>query len=99
MSQTFSRGNFLKTATLAGASPAAWPYSTRIGRAAAPALNSLALAGQAETGSGEPASESQSGFDQCTGDYARFCALPENERVFYALKNGQIVSGRLNGAD
>ncbi len=39
------------------------------------------------------------GFDHYTEDYARFCATPANERVFYALKNGQIVAERLNGAD
>jgi alpha-L-fucosidase len=35
-------------------------------------------------------------FDHYTEDYARFCATPEQERVFYALHDGQIVSERLN---
>lgn len=39
------------------------------------------------------------GFDQYTGDYAAFCAKPQKERVFYALRNGSIVSERLNDAD
>ena len=38
-------------------------------------------------------------FDQYTEDYAHFCAIPESGRVFYALRNGQIVSERLNNAD
>lgn len=99
MSQIFSRRNFLKTASLAGAALPTWSYATHPGRAATPVLNSFARGGQVEAASGEPAPGSQSGFDQYTGDYARFCALPENERVFCALKNGQIVSERLNDAD
>lgn len=39
------------------------------------------------------------GFDQYTEDYAQFCATPESERVFYALRNGQIVSERLDNND
>ncbi|MGD0778656.1 MAG: alpha-L-fucosidase [Candidatus Solibacter sp.] len=38
-------------------------------------------------------------FDHYTEDYARFCATPEQERVFYALHDGQIVSERLNDQD
>jgi alpha-L-fucosidase len=29
-------------------------------------------------------------------DYARFCATPENQRVFYALQNGEIVEEKLD---
>jgi alpha-L-fucosidase len=39
------------------------------------------------------------GFDQYTQDYGGFCATPERERVFYALRNGQIVSKRLDDGD
>ncbi|HTS14009.1 MAG TPA: alpha-L-fucosidase [Candidatus Limnocylindrales bacterium] len=39
------------------------------------------------------------GFSEYTEDYARFCATPETERVFYALRNGQIVSAYLDNND
>ena len=39
------------------------------------------------------------GFDRYTEDYAQFCATPEMERVFYALRDGRIVSEHLNNAD
>ncbi len=39
------------------------------------------------------------GFDRYTEDYARFCATPESERVFYALRDGKIVAERLNDRD
>jgi alpha-L-fucosidase len=39
------------------------------------------------------------GFGQYTEDYARFCATPANERVFYALRNGEIVAEKLNNQD
>ncbi|HEV2205664.1 MAG TPA: alpha-L-fucosidase, partial [Candidatus Acidoferrales bacterium] len=39
------------------------------------------------------------GFGQYTQEYAQFCATPENERVFYALRNGKIVSERLDNSD
>ncbi|MGH9584145.1 MAG: alpha-L-fucosidase [Bryobacteraceae bacterium] len=38
----------------------------------------------------------QSGFDEYTEDYAKFCATPAAERVFYALRNGRVVSEKLN---
>ncbi|HEY6446188.1 MAG TPA: alpha-L-fucosidase [Acidobacteriaceae bacterium] len=36
------------------------------------------------------------GFDKLTQDYAQFCATPENERTFYALVDGKIVSEKLS---
>lgn len=39
------------------------------------------------------------GFAQYTQDYAGFCSTPERERVFYALRNGQIVSEKLSDAN
>ncbi len=36
------------------------------------------------------------GFDQYTQDYAQFCATPADQRVFYALVDGKIVSERLD---
>ena len=43
-----------------------------------------------------PAEESAAGFDHYTEDYAKFCATPANERVFYALREGRIVSEKLD---
>lgn len=37
-------------------------------------------------------------FGQYTQDYAAFCALPDEERVFYALRGGQIVAEHLDPA-
>ncbi len=42
---------------------------------------------------------SAAGFDQYSEDYARFCATPESARVFHALRNGEIVSERLDNDD
>jgi alpha-L-fucosidase len=39
-----------------------------------------------------------SGFDTLTEDYAKFCATPADQRVFYALKSGKFVKERLNEA-
>ncbi len=39
------------------------------------------------------------GFDHYTEDYAQFCATPAHQRVFYALRNGGIVSEHLNEQD
>ena len=38
------------------------------------------------------------GFDRDTYDYAQFCAIPERERVFYALRGHAITAERLNEA-
>ncbi len=38
-------------------------------------------------------------FDQYTEDYASFCARPETERVFYAVRNGSIVAEHLDNQD
>ncbi len=35
-------------------------------------------------------------FGRYTQDYARFCATPASERVFYAVRNGRIVAERLD---
>ncbi len=42
------------------------------------------------------ASELPPGFGEYTQDYARFCALPSNKRVFYKLANGKIVRENLD---
>ncbi|MGD0697613.1 MAG: alpha-L-fucosidase [Terriglobia bacterium] len=50
-----------------------------------------------ETAAGQNgATPAPAGFNQYTEDYAAFCARPENERVFYALRNGSIVAEHLN---
>jgi len=36
------------------------------------------------------------GFNTYTEDYARFCAKPADQRVFYALEGGQIVKEKLD---
>ncbi|MGA8108573.1 MAG: alpha-L-fucosidase [Acidobacteriaceae bacterium] len=39
-----------------------------------------------------------SAFNQYTQDYAKFCATPAEQRVFYALEGGRIVSEKLDGS-
>lgn len=43
-------------------------------------------------------SSAPAGFDRYTQSYAQFCALPPEERTFYALRNGKIVAIKLNDA-
>ncbi len=50
----------------------------------------------AGSSSAPPAQAVARGFDHYTEDYAQFCATPANERVFYALRDGRIVSERLD---
>jgi len=38
------------------------------------------------------------GFNVLTQDYALFCSIPANERVFYALRDGKIVETKLDEA-
>lgn len=42
------------------------------------------------------ASEANQGFNTLTEDYAKFCATPPEQRVFYALENGKIVPEKLD---
>jgi alpha-L-fucosidase len=46
-----------------------------------------------ETSQGVP-----EGFNKLTEDYAQFCAKPANERVFYAVQDGRIVTAKLDEA-
>ena len=39
-----------------------------------------------------------SGFNRYTQDYAQFCALPPDRRVFFKFKDGKIVEERLDEA-
>jgi alpha-L-fucosidase len=48
-----------------------------------------------ETGGAQTAASVAAGFGKYTEDYAAFCARPENERVFYTLRNGSIVPEHL----
>jgi alpha-L-fucosidase len=43
-----------------------------------------------------PAQDVAKRFDYDTEDYAQFCATPADKRVFYTLRNGRIVSEKLN---
>ena len=61
--------------------------------AAANAVPGFAQAGQAEQTVQPPA-----GFNQYTGDYAQFCGLGPEERVYYALSGGAIVPTRLDNS-
>jgi alpha-L-fucosidase len=52
-----------------------------------------------ETMAPAQASGEGTGFGAYTQDYAQFCATPANERVFYALVGGKIVSEKLDEKD
>ena len=58
-------------------------------------LLAIAAASKAVPSSGQAAPDSQpgvpSGFNQHTQDYAQFCALPPEKRVFYRVSDGKIV--------
>ena len=62
--------------------------------AAAVAAAAMPSVGQASqtTGSATP------GFDTLTLDYASFCALPESQRVYYALVAEKIIKEKLDNA-
>ena len=64
-----------------------------IGAAAAGA----ALPAVAQTSGGAQSPE-PNGFDSLTEDYAKFCATPAEQRVFYALSGGKIVEQKLDEA-
>ena len=40
--------------------------------------------------------DSPPGFNQYTRDYAAFCALPPDKRVFYKVADGKIVETKLD---
>jgi alpha-L-fucosidase len=65
--------------------------------ALAAAATALPLYGRAEGPSGEETlANIPGGYNQFIEDYAQFCATPANERVFYALVKGRIVSQKLD---
>ena len=81
--------------TLAGlAAPAAALSISGVKKAA---LGSL-IPSHAETAASQTGAAT-AGFDQYSEDYAAFCATPENERIFYAVRNGSIVAEHLNEHD
>jgi alpha-L-fucosidase len=63
-------------------------------------LLAIAAASKAVPSHGQTAPESQSvspgGFNRYTQDYAQFCALPPDKRVFYKVRDGNIVEERLD---
>ena len=61
--------------------------------AATAAAEALPVAAQSSAGA--PVT-SVAGFNIVTEDYGQFCARPADERVFYELQHGQIVSESLN---
>ena len=60
---------------------------------AAKALPGLGQAAQQNRQSALP-----DGFNQLTRDYAQFCGLPPDERVYYTLSGNQIVPAKLDNA-
>ncbi len=76
------RRNFMQLLAAATATPKLWASSAQ--DATAPPATAAA------------SSPGASGFNKYTEDYAHFCATPESERVFYTLRNGQIVAERLD---
>jgi alpha-L-fucosidase len=63
-------------------------------------LIAAAAASTAMPSVGQTAGSAQStplnGFNTYTEDYAKFCATPAEQRVFYALQNGKIVKQMLD---
>jgi alpha-L-fucosidase len=61
--------------------------------AAAAAATAVPAAGQA---SNATASSAFNALNSLTEDYARFCATPAGERMFYALERGRIIAEKLD---
>jgi alpha-L-fucosidase len=65
-------------------------------------LLALAAAGKPVTSFGQTAPNEHAvqppGFGRYTGDYARFCALPEGDRIFYEVSGGKIIEVKLDAA-
>ena len=69
------------------------------GLAATPLFKSVRGLAQAASPAATPPSTYPDGFSKLTQDYASFCAETENQRMFYAFRNGQIISERFNPED
>jgi alpha-L-fucosidase len=63
---------------------------------AAKAVPSQAQAGEPVVTQQTAAAPAAGGFDAVTEDYGKFCATPADDRVFYSLEGGKIVSGKLD---
>jgi alpha-L-fucosidase len=65
-------------------------------------LFAVTAAAKALASGAQAASNEQSGlpesFDHCTQDYAEFCALPPEKRIFYKVSDGKIVETKLDEA-
>ena len=61
--------------------------------AAAAAAAAVPAVGQTSDGTQSAAFHE---FDTLTEDYAKFCAMPADERVFYALEGGQFITEKLD---
>ena len=66
-------------------------------------LLAATTAAKALPGLGQAAQQNQQsampdGFNQLTRDYAQFCGLPPDERVYYTLSGNQIVPTKLDNA-
>jgi len=62
-------------------------------------LIAAAAAAQAAFARGQSAAGAPAGFNKLNRTYAEFCAIPEDQRIFYALVDGKIVEKKLNNAD
>ncbi len=62
-------------------------------------LVAAAAAARAISARGQSAANAPAGFNKLNLTYEEFCALPEKERVFYALVDGKIAETKLNDAD
>ncbi len=71
-----------------------WMTAAAATAAVPEALQLSAHAQEDATTTGAPASAAPA-FNTLTQDYAKFCAAPADQRIFYALVNGKIVSEKL----
>ncbi len=66
--------------------------------AAVPEAAQLSAQSTDETSASASSVSNAAGFNTLTQDYSQFCATPADQRVFYALVNGKIVSEKLDEA-
>src|ERR1017187_9510642 len=62
-------------------------------------LIAAAAAARAIQAKGQPALNAPAGFNKLQQTYEEFCAIPENQRIFYALVDGKIVETKLDDAN
>lgn len=61
-------------------------------------LITAAAASTAISARSQAAADAPSGFNHLHQTYEEFCAIPESQRVFYALVDGKIVEKKLNNS-